>query len=102
VPLPNGAGIFDSFGRLSGIVVAPHPAGDGAAFAMSPLRLSLAKGVGAEKEFVEAPSPARNVEPVAAPTGSAPAQGKTRTYKTREEAEAVHRNAMEEELNKAK
>jgi hypothetical protein len=102
VPLPNGAGIFDSFGRLAGIVVAPHPASEGSAFAMSPLRLAMAKGVGADKEYVEPPPPARNVEPVTPPAASESTAPSGRRYKTREEAEAAHRNAMEEELNKAK
>lgn len=101
VPLPNGAGIFDTYGRLAGIVVTPHAAAEGSAFAMSPLRLALAKGVGADKEFVEPPPPPRSAEPVEAPSSATLGKGE-RKYKTREEAERAHRNAMEEELNKAK
>jgi hypothetical protein len=101
VPLPNGAAIFDAYGRLAGIVVAPHAASEGAAFAMSPLRLTQAKGVQADQEYVE---PSQPVRPASPPREAAPAQGQLepRKYKTRAEAEAAHRNAMEEELDKVK
>ena len=45
-PLPNGAVVFDAYGRFVGIVAAPHPAGEGAAFALASRRIEQAKGTG--------------------------------------------------------
>jgi hypothetical protein len=108
--LPNGTAVFDSFGRLVAIVVAPHTAGEGATYALGPARIALAKGTGVEKQFVEAPAPARNIEtdePKAGPKIDdlgRPSGNKNvdKAYTTRKEAEKAHEDAMNKVLNDAK
>lgn len=102
--LPNGSVLFDPYGRFVGIVAVPHPAGEGSAFALASRRIELAKGTGVEKQFVEAPPPPRNVEPVEpTPAGTAPQGDLDKLhYTTRKEVEKAHEDAMNKVLNEAK
>jgi hypothetical protein len=111
VPLPNGTGIFDAYGKLVGIVVASHTVAEGSAFALSSERILTAKGTGVEKQFVEGPAPARNIETNEPKQGPAiddlgrpttPKGDADKAYKTRKEAEKAHDDAMNDVLKNAK
>ncbi|HLX22479.1 MAG TPA: DnaJ domain-containing protein [Usitatibacter sp.] len=101
-PLPNGAAIFDDYGRLVGIVITPHAAPEGSTFALASRRIEQAKGTGVEKQFVEAPSPARNTEAAEPAPAAATGDPDKLRYTTRKDVEKAQADAMEKVLKDAK
>jgi hypothetical protein len=111
-PLPNGSGVFDSFGKLVAIVASPHAASEGTAFALGSGRIAQAKGTNMEKQFVEAAPPPRNIEsdepkavgPKVDDLGQPTSKGdpdKLR-YTTRKEAQKTRDEAMEKAISEIK
>lgn len=91
--LPNGTAIFDPYGKLVGLVAAPHAATAGHAFALGPMRIAQAKGTAAEKEFVEPPPPPRHVEPIEPTATAAPATSDRRPPRNAREKAYADRDA---------
>ena len=105
-PLPNGTAIFDEYGSLAGLVVAPHAAAEGSAFAIATSRFAQAKGTAPESPVVEAPPPPRDVEP-AQPAPAQPVDDLGRPVtrpgmSAREKAKAEQDAAIEKVLKDAK